>query len=155
MSNEGEAIAPSASETQPPAVPPLDEKPDEAGYYEAYAGFARTVRGWFMAFGIGGPALFITHPETWKRVHDAGWAAFVGRSFLAGVVIQVLVAITFKTAMWYSYLGEAGQMPKECRRYRVSEWISKAYFIEFLSDALTLALFGGAAYVVFRVLALE
>ena len=35
----------------------------DGGSHEAYVGFARSVRVWFIAYGIGAPVLFLTNKE--------------------------------------------------------------------------------------------
>lgn len=47
-------------------------KKEETGFYEAYAGFARNLRIWFVAYGIGGPVLFLTNSEVWQKVSESG-----------------------------------------------------------------------------------
>lgn len=34
-------------------------KIDDSGFYEPYAYFSKTVRAWFIAFGVGVPVLFL------------------------------------------------------------------------------------------------
>jgi hypothetical protein len=63
---------------------------------------------------------------------------------LAGVWLQIFVALLFKSAMWYLYLGEFDEKVKGWRRYKVSDWLSECYAVEFLTDVVTLVLFSGA-----------
>lgn len=121
--------------------------PQEIGFYEAYAGFARNVRTWFIAYGIGAPVLFVTNQEVWKRISGSGDGPAIAYLFLAGVAVQIVEAIIYKTAMWYLYMSELEQHEEEEHkdwRYRSSDWISGSYALEMLFDVVTLALFGVA-----------
>jgi hypothetical protein len=73
---------------------------EEVGFYEAYAGFARTLRTWFVAYGIGGPVLFLTNDNAAKTFRGAPSAHLIAYSFLSGVLLQILAALLSKTAMW-------------------------------------------------------
>lgn len=55
-----------------------------------------------------------------------------------------MLAVLYKTATWYLYLGESDESRKSWRFYKVSEWFSDSYWIEMVSDVATLFLFGGA-----------
>jgi hypothetical protein len=135
-------------------VAPGAEKPskkEEGGYYEAYVGFARTLRLWFIAYGVGGPALFLTHETAGARLLASGSGRPVAYFFLAGVVLQILVALLFKSAMWYLYLGEFDDRVKSWRLYRTSDWLSESYAIEFVCDLVTLVLFAGATLRLLRI----
>jgi hypothetical protein len=117
---------------------------DEDGYYGAYVGFARELRVWFLAYGIGGPAIFLTNDAALKRLLSSGSGRFVAYAFLSGVVIQVAVALLYKSAMWYLYMGELSESAMESKFYKAANWISDSYWIEAVCDVFTLVLFGGA-----------
>jgi hypothetical protein len=40
----------------------------EKGFYEAYASFARTLRAWLIAFGIGAPLIFFQNENAWAAL---------------------------------------------------------------------------------------
>ena len=130
-----------------------DTEREESGFYEAYAGFARTLRVWFTAYGIGGPAVFLTNEAAGKRLFSSGDGSVVAYAFLGGVAVQIAVALFYKTAMWYLYIGEFNPNSKASWLYKASDWLSESYWIEFVADLVTLALFGGATLRVLKVFA--
>ena len=65
--------------------------------------------------------------------------------FLGGVGLQVGAALTYKIAMWYLYMGELDEEFCRSRRYRTSEWVSEALWLELSFDLGTIALFGYAS----------
>ena len=128
-------------------------KTDEAGYFEGYVSFARTLRTWLVAFGIGAPVLLLSQEQLAVRFMASDKAALVTTCFLAGVGAQVLGALLYKTAMWYLYLGELKPAFKKSARYRASDRVSEAFVIESLLDLASIGLFGYATYLLISTLA--
>jgi hypothetical protein len=134
---------------------PLSANPDaereESGFYEAYAGFARTLRVWFIAYGIGGPTVFLTNEVAGARLFTSGAGGAVAYPFLGGVAVQIALALFYKTAMWYLYMGEFNPKIKASLLHKVSDWLSESYWIELVGDLATLGLFGWATLRVLRI----
>jgi len=128
---------------------PLHEK----GFYEAYAGFARNVRTWFIAYGIGAPVLFVSNQELWKQIAGSGEGRTIAYLFLAGVAVQIAAAMIYKTAMWYLYVSELDRHRAKGWRYRLSDLVSESYLLEMGFDVATLVLFGVATFKVLQLLA--
>jgi hypothetical protein len=122
------------------------EASQEKGFYEAYAGFARNLRTWFIAYGIGAPVLFLSNKDAWARIASSGQGAQIAYLFLGGVAVQILAAIIYKTAMWYLYVSELDRHQAKGWRYRVSDWVSESYWLEMIFDVTTLVFFGIATF---------
>lgn len=125
---------------------PADTKKQETGFYDAYSHFGRTLRLWFIAYGIGAPVVFLNNPAAVKPLFSSGWGQPVAFAFLLGVGLQILVALIYKGAMWYLYLGEIDDEFKQRARFKVAEWLSEAFWIEALADLGSLLLFSWATY---------
>jgi hypothetical protein len=121
---------------------------DDSGFYEPYAEFAKSVRTWFIAFGVGAPVLFLINRDAGERLVKSGSAEFVAYAFLFGVAVQVLAAILYKTAMWYLYMGELDPAEQNRWLHKASEWLSDQYWIEFAVDAITFVSFAWATLTV-------
>jgi hypothetical protein len=130
-----------------------DAEREESGFYEAYAGFARALRVWFIAYGIGGPAVFLTNEAAGKKLFASGQGAVVAYAFLGGVTVQIALALLFKSAMWYLYIGEFNAQSKASALYKASDWLSESYWVEFVGDLATLVLFGLATLGVLKIFA--
>ena len=128
----------------------LDIK-EETGFYEAYRDFARNVRTWFIAYGIGGPVLFATSDGTWAKLDASGSGRIVVYCFLGGVVLQILGALLYKSAMWYLYMGELEKSFQKTKVHQIAEWFSEHYIVEAGIDVLTLVSFGVATIAALRV----
>ena len=123
--------------------------PSVAGeYFECYAEFAKTLRTWFVAYGIGAPILFLSNKAVWETIKSSGNIKFIGLFFLFGVSIQVLEALLYKNAMWYLYRGEENPQIKNKMRYRVFYNISECYWLEILFDMITLVSFATATWMI-------
>jgi hypothetical protein len=130
-----------------------DAEREESGFYEAYVGFARTLRVWFIAYGIGGPTVFLTNEAAGTRLFASGQGGVVAYAFLGGVAVQIALALLYKTAMWYLYIGAFNLKTKASGLYKASDWLSESYWVELVGDLLTLTLFGGATLRVLRIFA--
>ena len=138
----------------PPADHPADGGPiarQESGFYTAYAEFAKNLRVWFLAYGIGATAIFVTNEGAGKRLLSSGAAEGVVYLFLIGVGLQILLAFVYKTAMWYLYMGEFDAKEKESWRHSIADRISNSYSLEFLCDVATIFCFGAATYQLIKV----
>ncbi|MEN6631604.1 MAG: hypothetical protein ABFD84_04200 [Candidatus Polarisedimenticolia bacterium] len=126
---------------------------DESGFYEPYAAFARSLRTWFIAYGIGAPVLFVSNAEAWKAVHASGCAATIAVVFLGGVAVQIFEALLYKSAMWQLYMTELDPSRGTTWFYGVAAWLAGSYAFELFLDLLTVALFAWATVLAITVLA--
>jgi hypothetical protein len=121
--------------------PSVRQRIADSEFYEPYAYFSKTVRAWFIAFGVGVPVLFLSNREVWSALRTAAALRSVIELFLVGVGIQVLLGLLYRSAMWYLYVGQLGNLQKTTYRYRVADWVSDQHWPEVLADLATLALF--------------
>ena len=128
------------------ARPRHEDQSAEAGYFAAYAKFAGTLRTWLVAYGVGGPALILTQEKLAARFVASPTAKTIIVCFLLGVGAQVMVALLYKTAMWYLYRGETVDGLQESWQYSAASWLSEAYFLETCFDLASIVLFGVATY---------
>jgi hypothetical protein len=133
-------------------APASDAPKKETGFAAAYVEFARTLRTWFVAYGIGAPVLVLNQESLREDFVTDPSARRIAWSFLAGVALQIAAAITYKVAMWYQYMGELDDTFCTTKRYKLSEWVSTALWLELLFDAGTIALFAFATVSVVRII---
>jgi hypothetical protein len=125
---------------------PTSGAKEEKGYYEPYTHFAKTLRTWFIAYGIGVPAVLLTSNNALGLVVASGNARGVAILFLVGVCLQVGLAMLYKFAMWQLYSAELDSDHTKTLCYSVGAWISDRYWLELSADLATLALFAWATY---------
>ncbi len=126
--------------------PKLGPGKDDSGFYEPYSNFSTRMRNWLAAYGIGAPVLFVSQSEISNALTTSGSGKFVIVLFLIGVLIQVIAAFIYKSAMWYLYIGEHDKKFKNTKRYRYSDTISEIYWPEVVFDLGTITLFSIATY---------
>ena len=127
---------------RPPEDPQAPKQ--ETGFSASYIEFAKTLRTWFVAYGIGAPILVHNQESLRAALRAAPDADRIVWCFLGGVLLQITAALTYKIAMWYLYVGELYPTFRSTRRYRVSDWISVALWLELLFDLGTILLFARA-----------
>jgi hypothetical protein len=134
-------VTDSAGEKSPVAQVPDKE---ESGYHSAYADFAKNLRVWLLAYGIGAPILLVSEPRVAESIAAAPDTRLIISLFFAGVALQIGMAVLYKAAMWYMYLGELKGAVRATTRYRISDWLTMQFWIEISADICTIALFGVA-----------
>jgi hypothetical protein len=113
----------------------------DSGFYEPYIQYARTLRAWFVAYGIGVPVLLVSQEYIARAIIKAGNGKVIAWLFLGGVAVQVLAAFLYKYAMNYLYCDEISDELEGSWRLRIAEWLSDAVWLEMLFDVLSIALF--------------
>jgi hypothetical protein len=117
---------------------------DDSGFFAPYSDFAKALRTWFIAYGIGAPAFVLSNESVSKRVLASGCAREIAYLFLAGVTLQIIETLLYKAAMWQLYAGELDPHHKRTRRHSAAEFVSNSFALELSIDLGTLALFATA-----------
>lgn len=118
--------------------------PKETGFYEAYAGFAKTLRTWLVAYGIGAPVLFASQSAFATLLKEKQATVCIIGLFLIGVSLQLTAALMYKATMWYLYFGELSEAFQCTRRYKVSDWLSEQFWLELCFDIGSIVTFAWA-----------
>jgi len=141
-------------EPGPSSIVPERDTGGDAAYakelFAVYEGFSKDLRTWLVAYGIGGPILFVTHEPVWRAIGQSGFARPLALLFLGGVALQVILAALNKTIMWAAYYGETEVSFQATRRFRLATWLSRQFWIDFLVDLVSILAFGWATYLAFR-----
>lgn len=132
---------------------PIEKLPGgERGFYEPYSAFARIVRTWLVAYGVGAPVIFLSNQHIFTQLKSSDSLTYVALLFGLGVGFQLIPAILLRTAMWYLYLGELHADFQSRWRYHASYWISEQYWLEAGSDLVSIILYIFATISVLRAL---
>ena len=123
---------------------------EEHGFFSAYDEYSKTLRTWFVAYGVGVPVLFLSNEQLWPMLRNAGTVRLLATLFLAGVTAQVLLAVANKYAMWALYYGETRDDFQRRKRYRLADWFSEQFWVDFIVDVASLVMFGLGTYTAFR-----
>jgi hypothetical protein len=79
-------------------LPSIEDQKVAASSFSAYSEYNKTLRTWLVAFGIGGPALFMTNDGIAKRLVATGELRMVVVLFLIGAGVQVFTKHTVPEA---------------------------------------------------------
>ena len=123
---------------------------DDTGFYEPYSHYNNLLRTWLVAYGIGGPAVLVTHKDFFQDVARKGNLTVIGWLFLAGVAAQVFIAFINKISMWYLHYGEGNEEFKKTYRYKCSHALSEVFWPDIIADILSIISIGIATVLLFR-----
>lgn len=112
--------------------------------FELYSDYGRTLRLWLVAYGIGGPVLFLTRDEVYQRILASGRGPTIVILFLLGTLFQVVSSAINKWAAWYVYRAGRDEESEEAFPYSAAFWISDQFWIDLLLDIGTIAAFAWA-----------
>ena len=150
MTNNG----PESTDSEPkPAANPQTPEEDASGSFAAYTEYNRVLRTWFVALGIGGPALFLVNSTLAEKLAAAGHLRIVVFLFLTGATAQVLGALLNKIANWYAYAATIDPKMKGTRRERLADWLIDQFWIDITIDVVTILAFVAAAWLLMTVFA--
>lgn len=121
----------------------MDEGTDS---FKSYMEYNKVLRTWFVAFGIGGPALLLVNEKIAQRLAEAKSLRLIASLFLVGAAAQVLGAFINKTVNWFVYRGaiDEGTSPSCC--CKLAEKIADQFWIDILLDIITIGCFGWATW---------
>lgn len=121
------------------------------GTFQAYFEYNRILRTWFVAFGIGGPALFLVNNKLATRLTEAQQLKLVVVLFLIGGGLQVLGALLNKIANWYMYRAIIHTPDNGTPQHRISEWFIDQFWPDIVIDLGSIGTFGYAAWLLLTV----
>ncbi|MGH7618696.1 MAG: hypothetical protein ACREPM_15860 [Gemmatimonadaceae bacterium] len=132
------------------------QMPDETQFakdlFNDYNEYAKVLRAWFVAYGIGGPVLLLTNAAIGSKIAASGSARPIGSAFLGGVGLQVLLALLNKSALWLYYKSERRPELGRGWGYRLAKWFAYEFWIDFSFDSVSFILLGWATWRAFSIL---
>lgn len=120
------------------------EEVDRKGHYKVYDDYAKNLRMWFVAYGIGGPVLLLTQESISNKIAQSGYARNIVYGFLIGVLCQILLSLINKWNNWTIYSFSENENLMKKWRFKAADIISEQFWIDILLDILTVVAFGYA-----------
>lgn len=112
--------------------------------FDNYAEYARTFRTWMVAYGIGAPVLLTTNETVAARLAASPVVGTVVHLFLAGVGLQVLLALLNKWSAWHGYAAAEEPARAASLRYRLWARIGELSWLDLAIDVASLLAFACA-----------
>lgn len=131
---------------------------DERRALDRYESSARAVRTWFIAYGIGVPAVLIANDAALNRLIQSGWMPSAMGLFLAGVLVQIVAEVLRKRAFIFDWLVRSAEADARSTneaedRFGRSLLVGIGYHLSGTgSDFVTLGFFVSATIIVGLVL---
>jgi hypothetical protein len=125
-------------------------------YAKVYEEYAKTLRTWLVAYGIGGPVLLLTNDAVRSTIVASGSARYITRAFLLGVALQVFLAFKNKHALWRCYVAD--EVHPERKKNSIDKaafWLEDNFWIDVFGDLASLLCIGWAAYRALEILAVQ
>lgn len=107
-----------------------------------YDAYAHTLRTWFVAYGVGGPVLFMTQQHVSDGIAASGHGRLIVCMFLPGVACQIVLALLNKWNNWFLYSHSETSQLKTSWKYKVPSKISEQWWIDLGLDLATFVFFG-------------
>lgn len=123
----------------------------EIAFFANYSEYAKTLRAWLVAYGIGAPVLFLTNNDLSTALRASAHRDWIVDLFLAGVALQVILAFLNKWCAWHMYVGEYDSTFQSHRSYRFWSWLNGRSCIDLLFDGLSLVSFAVSTLLAVRV----
>ncbi|MEO1616335.1 MAG: hypothetical protein AAFV88_10835 [Planctomycetota bacterium] len=105
--------------------------------HDAYVEYNRTLRAWFVGFGVAAPVLIATQDKLFEAVAQSTFGRSIAICFFAGVLLQITNAIANKWMNWYRYEVSRGKPVHPAFMKPLSNWYRDAYFIHLAADVAT------------------
>ena len=121
-----------------------EDSPVATAYFKVYEEYAKVLRAWLVAYGVGGPILFLTNDSIYTKISTSNISKLTIYAFFVGVALQIFIAILNKYMNWYLHYGENNQIIKSSISYKICYWVSDQVWIDILCDLGAIALFGYA-----------
>jgi hypothetical protein len=122
-------------------------------YFSNYADYSRTLRAWLVAYGVGGPVLFMTNEKVSDRIVKSGQAHLIIALFLIAVAVQVVGSFINKWAAWYVYRGHDDDAYQASKKYIRWAWINEQTWIDIGVDLVSMVLFAWGTVLLMQVFA--
>ena len=111
-------------------------------FLRLYIDYAKILRTWLVAFGVGGPVLFFTAERISDQIKCSGQTKTIVVLFLIGVACQVLNTFINKWVNWclYSYADPESKKWQK-HGYELCNVISEQCWIDIALDLTTFVVF--------------
>jgi len=118
---------------------------DSKGHFEEYANYSKSLRYWFLVFGIGAIVLLVTNKDLFSHMKHSATIGLVVCLFL-GVILQILLTLLNKYVQWNLYEHTLDHDPDEDKAVEdtLACKIANMIWIDLIIDCLTILFFSVA-----------
>lgn len=128
---------------------PLDIHAEQS--FNAYHSGAKALRTWLVAYGIGGPILFLSQDALAIALAASPQKYIIIALFLGGLSAQILIAILNKWVNWYSYSLTVNPVSTLARRHKLVIWLANQFWIDMICDIISSVTFVVGTLLILRI----
>lgn len=141
----------------------IDNLKDSDGHFANYAEYSKTFRSWMVAYGIGGPVLFLLSKDAPEKISKSPNLNLIITYFILGVALQIFLALVNKWAAWHMYKGAFSKHQLDVndpeynqyhlsKTYKIWQWVNGQSWIDLIVDVGAITLFSIATWLVLAIL---
>ena len=119
--------------------------------YHAYAENSKTRKTWLVAYGIGGPILFVSREQIWTKLAASPQKTTIVWLFLAGVAAQIAISLENKWVNWAAYAMSLNPPPKLTSRDKVVIWLANQFWVDMICDPISVIAFVVATFRILQI----
>lgn len=118
-------------------------------HFQNYSDYSRSLRTWLVAYGVGGPVLFLTNDTLAARIAESGYAGQITFAFLLGVALQIMLSLINKWSAWHMYAGSGDDEYQTSWRYRCWARVNEQSWLDIVVDVFS---FGAFIFATWRIM---
>jgi hypothetical protein len=122
-----------------------------AANFANYTEYNKTLRTWFVTFGLGAPSLFLINNQLGTKLASDENHKWIVAAYLIGCGAQVVIALINKFTAWHGYHDQQFIEVKHTLCHRLFRKLDDAFWIDMLADVATSVLFAYATWKVFDI----
>ena len=124
---------------------------EENDRYSVYEEYAKTLRTWFVAYGIGFPAVILSRKELFDSFKESSDFKLIISLFLIATALQIMISFLNKWAAWirHNYFSRGKQNSSS---YKIADWYSNQYGIDVFLEVITFLSFAYGTYLSYLIL---
>lgn len=113
----------------------------EEANLKLYEEYNKSLRTWFLTFGIGVIALLVSNESLASKFSQAPSKTVTVLLFLFGCFNQVVIAFINKVCAWCMHNGDIQPSFKNGRIYKNAEKVYSWFWLDVTADVLTIVAF--------------
>ncbi len=123
-----------------------EHRDDPDYYFESYKEFSWKFRVWLIVYGVSIPLTILNNDNARSAIVQSPCGMFYVKVSLVAVLIQILMAFTYKCCMWNCDRNARGRLADESFWLRSSVWITENFWLEVVADLLALTGFSASTW---------
>ena len=123
-----------------------EHRDDPDYYFDSYKEFSWKFRVWLIVYGVSIPLTVLNNDQARSAIVQSPYGIYFVKASFVAVLIQILMAFTYKCCMWNCDRNARGKLPDESFWFKSSVWITENFWLEVVADLLALTAFSTSTW---------